>query len=196
MHQRTRLAIDVLASPLGELRIVCTANALCALDYGDCAARMDALLQRRYSAYEVTRTPDPLGITTRLERYFAGELAALDAIATFGGGTLYQERVWAALRTIAPGATRTYGQIAVQLGATHARAVGHANSLNPIAIVVPCHRVIGANATLTGYAGGVERKSWLLDHEARYGGRALSFAHHHPQWRPMRAEGTQCSERS
>ena len=83
--------------------------------------------------------------------------------------------MWQALRAIPPGQTRSYGELAVQLGGTHARAVGQANSLNPIAIVVPCHRVIGADATLTGYAGGLARKRWLLDHEAACGKIPLPF---------------------
>ncbi len=170
-----RLSSDIVASPLGRLHIVSVNGALCALDYGDFEDRMHALLRRRFGAYALLCGHDPLGMTALLDCYFAGDLGALDAVPVSGGGTVYQERVWAALRAIPPGQTRTYGDLAAQLGATHARAVGGANRLNPIAIVVPCHRVIGADAMLTGYAGGLERKAWLLGHEARHAGRSPAF---------------------
>ena len=169
-----RLSADVLPTPVGELLIVCDADALCIVDYDDFAPRMHASLARRYGAYDLVRVPNPLGVTALLERYFGGDLAAIEGVRVHTGGTPYQRRVWERLRTIPPGQTRTYGQIAAQLGETHARAVGHANSLNPIAIVVPCHRVIGADAALTGYAGGLARKRWLLEHETR-GGAPLAL---------------------
>jgi len=82
------------------------------------------------------------------------------------GGTEFQRTVWSALRTIPVGATRTYGQLAASIGRpTAPRAVGLANGRNPVAIVIPCHRVIGSNAALTGYGGGLPRKQWLLRHE-------------------------------
>jgi methylated-DNA-[protein]-cysteine S-methyltransferase len=161
-----RLSADTLATPIGELLIVCESTALCVVDYDGFDDRVRASLVRRYGSYEFVRTPNPLGATALLGRYFAGDLTAIDALPVNPGGTAYQRRVWDALRTIPAGQTRSYGQLAAQLGDTHARAVGHANSLNPIAIVVPCHRVIGADATLTGYAGGLARKRWLLDHES------------------------------
>ncbi len=102
-----------------------------------------------------------------LGRYFAGELKAIDRLKTANGGTAFQRKVWAALRTIPARATTSYGELAARLGMPKAaRAVGLANGANPIAIVVPCHRVIGANGTLTGYGGGLARKRWLLAHEA------------------------------
>lgn len=170
-----RLRVDKLGSPIGDIAIVCTDRALCAVEFGDFDDRLQALLWRRNPSYELVRSRDPLGVTARLERYFDGDLAALEDLAVDGGGSAYRERVWAALRAIPAGQTRTYAQVAAQVGATHARAVGQANSLNPIAIVVPCHRVIGANAALTGYAGGLARKRWLLDHEARHAGGAPPF---------------------
>jgi methylated-DNA-[protein]-cysteine S-methyltransferase len=171
--QRVRLAVDTLPTPIGQLLIVCDPDALCVVDYDDFADRMRISLERRYGAYDLVPTPNPLGITAALERYFGGDLSALDPQRVNSGGTPYQRRVWDQLRTIPPGQTRTYGQLAQQIGGTHARAVGQANSLNPVAIVVPCHRVIGANAALTGYAGGLHRKLWLLDHEAHHGSRLL-----------------------
>ena len=98
--------------------------------------------------------------------YFAGDLAALDSLPVAGIGSDFQRRVWAALRTIPAGTTQSYGQLAAAIGQPAAsRAVGLANGANPIGIVVPCHRVIGTSGALTGYAGGVERKAWLLIHE-------------------------------
>jgi methylated-DNA-[protein]-cysteine S-methyltransferase len=93
-------------------------------------------------------------------------LAAWIIIPVNGGGTEFQQQVWQMLQTIPLGTTISYGELATKIGKpTAARAVGMANSLNPVAIVVPCHRVIGAKAKLTGYAGGIDRKQWLLQHE-------------------------------
>ena len=103
-----------------------------------------------------------------ISRYFAGELSAIDTIPVATSGTPFQQEVWQALRKIPCGATTSYGKLAQQIGRPAAvRAVGLANGSNPIAVVVPCHRVIGANGSLTGYGGGLERKRWLLDHEKR-----------------------------
>jgi methylated-DNA-[protein]-cysteine S-methyltransferase len=93
-------------------------------------------------------------------------------------GAPFELRVWEALRKIPAGCTSTYGAIAKQLGSAGAsRAVGLANGANPIAIIVPCHRVIGSNGTLTGYGGGLDRKQWLIDHERRWRSDALPFSH-------------------
>lgn len=170
-----RLSIDSFASPLGELRIVVADGALCALEFAGFDARMHELFARRFPAYELIEQRDPFGIGSVVRRYFDGDIGAVDELRVDGGGTPYQQRVWAQLRMIPAGATRTYGEIAARLSGTHPRAVGHANSLNPIAIVVPCHRAIGAAAALTGYAGGLHRKRWLLDHEAHYVGRSLNL---------------------
>lgn len=114
---------------------------------------------------EATAEP-PLALADALAGYFAGNLAALDALPVAPAGSDFQRRVWALLRAIAPGETRSYGDLARELGQPGAaRAVGLANGANPIAIIIPCHRVIGANGTLTGYAGGMARKAWLLRHE-------------------------------
>ncbi|HJW33876.1 MAG TPA: methylated-DNA--[protein]-cysteine S-methyltransferase [Holophagaceae bacterium] len=101
-----------------------------------------------------------------LEAYFAGELAALDAVAVNPGGTPFQQEVWKALREIPAGTRLTYAQLATRLGRPAAlRAVGHANGANPISLVIPCHRLLGADGSLTGYGGGLKRKAWLLAHE-------------------------------
>ena len=104
----------------------------------------------------------------QLDAYWAGDLFDFD-LPLAPGGTPFQNKVWAALRTIPYGTTVSYGDIARKIGSpTASRAVGAANGRNPIAIVVPCHRVIGANGTLTGYAGGLDMKRALLDHELGY----------------------------
>ena len=127
---------------------------------------MRASLARRHGTGRLAGRGDPLGAVDSLEAYFAGDLAALDALAAEGDGTPFQRAVWTALREIPPASTASYGEIAARLGKPGAsRAVGRANGQNPVAIVVPCHRVIGANGTLTGYGGGLPRKRWLLAHE-------------------------------
>ncbi len=157
------------ASPIADLLLVTDGEGqLRALDFADYEERMRRLLARHYGSVTLEEGAAPLAITDALDRYFAGNLAALDTIPIATGGTEFQRMVWAALRQIPPGETSGYGALAARIGkAGAARAVGLANGLNPISIVVPCHRVIGASGALTGYAGGVERKKWLLEHEAR-----------------------------
>jgi len=105
-------------------------------------------------------------VSRRIEAYFAGELDALDRIRVDAGGTPFQQRVWAALRCVPAGRTCSYSELAGEIGVPRAvRAVGLANARNPIPLVVPCHRVIGKDGSLTGYGGGLWRKRWLLDHE-------------------------------
>jgi methylated-DNA-[protein]-cysteine S-methyltransferase len=141
-------------------------GALRALDYAGYEARMHKLLRAHYGKLELRDAAIPSGLADRIGRYFAGEFAALDDVVCETSGTAFQRRVWKALRDIAPGTTTTYGAIARRFDMPHgARAVGLANGANPIAIVVPCHRVVGASGALTGYAGGLQRKQWLLDHE-------------------------------
>ena len=108
----------------------------------------------------------PAATRRALQRYFAGKLQAIDEIPVQTGGTPFQSNVWRALRTIPAGTTLSYGRMAHQLKCPLAvRAVGFANGSNPISIVIPCHRLIGADGSLTGYGGGLERKRWLLEHE-------------------------------
>lgn len=104
-------------------------------------------------------------VVEQLAAYFAGELTEFDVVLEMAG-TEFQRRVWTALLTIPYGQTRSYGQLASLIGApTASRAVGLANGRNPISIIVPCHRVIGSNGSLTGYGGGIDRKRTLLDLE-------------------------------
>lgn len=139
-----------------------------AIDWSDCEARMHRLLRLHYGEGGVVLVEGdtPRAVREVLERYFAGDLGAIEALTVATGGTAFQREVWAALRTIPAGETRSYGELAEALDRPRAvRAVGLANGANPIGIVVPCHRVVGKGGALTGYAGGVERKRWLLAHE-------------------------------
>lgn len=160
------LTLSRYAAPEAELLVVTDGDTLRALDFADFAARMRMLLACHYGAVTLTDGPTPASIARALDAYFAGDLTALDTVPVATGGSDFQRAVWAALRAIPPGTTTGYGALAAALGRPGAaRAVGLANGANPIGIVVPCHRVIGANGRLTGYAGGVGRKEWLLRHE-------------------------------
>jgi methylated-DNA-[protein]-cysteine S-methyltransferase len=171
---RVALSVEPVETPLGAILLVADGEgALSAADFADFEARLHALLDRRLgrAGYSLAPGSVPAAITAALARYFAGDLAAIAAIPVTAGGTAFQAAVWSALRTIAPGRRLSYGQLADALGQSgSARAVGHANGANPVSIIVPCHRLVGANGALTGYGGGIERKRWLLDHEARHVG--------------------------
>ena len=177
-----RLHLADITSPVGTILLVHDeAGRLRALDFGDYAARMHRLLRLHYGQADLAQAPPPVRTVQALEAYFSGAHAAVDAIPVETGGTPFQRRVWQALRTIPVGRTTTYGALAVQIGSPKAmRAVGLANGANPVAIVVPCHRVIGANGALTGFGGGLPRKQWLLEHEGAHGGGDL-FATPAPQ---------------
>jgi len=161
------LTLDRIATPVGEVLLVTDADgAVRALDFEDYEPRMMRLLERHAPGAVLVpgRAPEP--VRGAVQAYFGGAVRAVDAVVVKTGGTAFQRAVWAALRAIPAGQTRSYGQLAAAIGAPRAvRAVGLANGQNPIGVIVPCHRVIGANGTLTGYAGGVERKRWLLRHE-------------------------------
>jgi methylated-DNA-[protein]-cysteine S-methyltransferase len=168
------LQIDRIDSPIGEILLIVDDGHLCSLDFADCEPRMMAFLSRRYGHFRLERTADPHGFSSRMREYLTGNFHALDEIPVNTGGTPFQQEVWSMLRTIAPGTTMTYGEMAAKLGRPTAyRAVGGANAHNPISIVIPCHRLVGANASLTGYGGGFERKQWLLWHEG-FGGQLRS----------------------
>jgi methylated-DNA-[protein]-cysteine S-methyltransferase len=166
---------DEFSSPIGALFMVAdSGGALCMLEFKDQAERWRPLLARRFADAPVVAKSGAFGIAKAMERYFDGNMAAIDALRVHAKGTQFQCAVWAALRKISAGTTTTYGTLAKKLGRPAAmRAVGHANGTNPIAIVVPCHRVVGSDGSLTGYGGGLERKRWLLEHEARHAPRNL-----------------------
>jgi methylated-DNA-[protein]-cysteine S-methyltransferase len=169
MSPTLRLLTETLSTPIGKLVVISDENGrLRAIDWIDYDDRMHRLLARHYGKDNVTLTPTSrsLGLTSAVAAYFDGDLHAIDSLSTATEGTLFQKRVWLALREIPAGQTVSYGALARHIGQPAAvRAVGLANGANPIGIVVPCHRVIGADSSLTGYGGGLERKRWLLDHE-------------------------------
>jgi methylated-DNA-[protein]-cysteine S-methyltransferase len=161
--------IDRLATPIGELIVIADADgALRTIDWTDHEERMKLLLDRYYGKGRYTLTPkrDPGGLTSAMRRYFKGEIGVLQDLAVATSGTDFQTSVWKALRKIKGGTTISYAELASRIGKPKAvRAAGLANGQNPISIVVPCHRVIGSNGSLTGYGGGLHRKQWLLAHE-------------------------------
>jgi methylated-DNA-[protein]-cysteine S-methyltransferase len=161
------LAFDRIPTPAGEALVMWDADMrLRVFDWTGYEPRMRRLLERHYGPVEPTAAVAPPAIKAALSAYFAGDLTSLDAIECATGGTPFQRAVWAALRGIPPGTTLSYGALAKRIGRPAAvRAVGLANGANPIGLVVPCHRVIGADGSLTGYGGGIERKRWLLRHE-------------------------------
>jgi methylated-DNA-[protein]-cysteine S-methyltransferase len=165
------LFIDRVESPIGTMLVFHDSEErLRALDFHDYEPRMRRLFRLHWgqegSDFVVKNRKTPLAIREALAAYFAGDLTAIEGVSVTTAGTSFQREVWAALRKIRPGTTLSYGALAQQLGRpTSVRAVGLANGANPVAIVVPCHRVIGADASLTGYGGGIERKKWLLTHE-------------------------------
>jgi methylated-DNA-[protein]-cysteine S-methyltransferase len=156
-------------TPTGPMLILTDDEQLLrAVDWEDHQARMHLLLRRQYRGINIrvreSRYESPA--KRALDAYFGGEIDAVNELVTATGGTHFQQLVWTALRHIPSGTTISYRELAIKLGrAVAARAVGLANGANPIAIVTPCHRVIGADASLTGYGGGLERKRWLLQHE-------------------------------
>jgi methylated-DNA-[protein]-cysteine S-methyltransferase len=159
--------LDRLETPIGIALLVSDADgALRALDWEDYETRLRQLLRLHYGATVLQQVSAPDQLKAALRSYFAGDLDSLKLIKWRVAGTPFQRKVWTALTTIPPGTTTSYGALAAQLGMPQAvRAVGHANGSNPISVVVPCHRVIGANGSLTGYGGGLARKQWLLRHE-------------------------------
>jgi methylated-DNA-[protein]-cysteine S-methyltransferase len=167
--QPETLTLGRVNTPTGEVLLITDGDgAVRALDFAGFEARMMRLLGRHWPLATLVESPAPPTVRAAVEAYFDGELAALDGLAVRTSGTVFQRSVWAALRAIPHGETRTYGQLAAAIGKPKAvRAAGLANGQNPVALIVPCHRVIGANGSLTGYAGGIERKRWLLDHERR-----------------------------
>ena len=160
------LLFDEINSPLGPMLLVCRNGALANLDWTEFADRQRAQLVRRFGDVPWKKVADPHGFSGRVQDYFASNLNALDDIPVDTGGTPFQGLVWQALRSIRPGITVSYAELAQRIGRPgSARAVGHANSLNPVCLVLPCHRVVGSDARLVGYAGGLDRKRWLLNHE-------------------------------
>ena len=155
-----------LPSPIGDLTAFVHGDALVALELPATYRPVDHILGRRFGDVPVEDVDEALDLRARFAAYLRGDLVALDAIPVDTGGTPFQRSVWAALRRIPAGHTWSYTEVARAVGAPGAvRAVGAANGANPVAIVVPCHRVVRSDGTLGGYGGGLDRKRWLLAHE-------------------------------
>ena len=163
------LWVDRLETPIGRMLVVADEEGnLRATFWTEKDRGMEAFLRRHYAGLRVefAEARDLHGLTAAVGRYFAGQVHAIDDLPVKTAGTEFQRTVWRALREIPCGTTISYGELARRIGRPDAvRAVGLANGANPVGVVVPCHRVIGANGSRTGYGGGVERKQWLLDHE-------------------------------
>ncbi len=161
-----QLYSDICESPIGEICIVADGNELCFLDFMENEARRKKLLKRRFGAYQKTTDINVLGMRDRLKRYFDGDWSAFQDLSISKSGTEFQRSVWEALTRIPVGSAISYHRLAMECRNPAAiRAAASANANNPVAIVVPCHRVIGKDGTVRGYAGGEERKAWLLRHE-------------------------------
>ena len=164
-----KLLLSELDSPLGPMQLVTDGRgSVRALDFKERFARLQRNLRERHGLYELAEAPAPAAVADALQCYFAGDVQALDGIDITTGGLDVQRKAWAALRRIPVGQTTTYGALGHSLGITDWRAavdMGVAVGANPIAVIEPCHRVTAANGDLKGYAWGLHRKRWLLEHE-------------------------------
>jgi methylated-DNA-[protein]-cysteine S-methyltransferase len=157
---------DTIPTPIGEMTLIARDGVLLLLEFSDAGERIDREMKKRFGDVDFLPKENPFGLSAKVTAYFSGDFTIIDDIPTESDGTEFQTRVWAELRRIPRGVTISYGELAKRLGDKNLmRAVGLANGRNPISIVVPCHRVIGADGSLTGYGGGVARKEWLLKHE-------------------------------
>ena len=158
--------LTTVESPIGSLTIAAHEGHVCLVHFGSETPAVRRQLARWYPGSEIRQHEDPAGAVSVLHEYFRGNTSALDEVQVELNGTPFQRNVWTALRRIPAGATSSYAALARDIGVPAAvRAVGAANGANPVAVIVPCHRVIGSNGTLTGYGGGLDRKRWLLQHE-------------------------------
>ncbi len=170
MSEVMNLSMDRIETPIGEMLVVTDRDGnLRAVDWTDHETRMRRLLRLHYGeeGFKLEPARCPNRLRNAINGYFAGELTAINSLPVQTGGTSFQREVWRALREITCGTTISYAELARRIGRPAAvRAVGLANGSNPVGVIVPCHRVIGADGSLTGYGGGIERKRWLLKHEA------------------------------
>src|SRR5215469_598341 len=175
------LILDTIPAPIGAFLVATDQDGvLRAVDFWADEPRLRTLLKRQYGDVRVETGQAPAPIRRAFEDYFAGDIRALEKVPVATVGTGFQRKVWAALQRIPAGETRSYGQLAAEIGEPDAaRAVGLANGQNPIAIVIPCHRVIGADGSLTGFGGGLPRKRWLLTHEG------AAYKENRPRKRPQ-----------
>ena len=164
-----KMTLSEWESPLGRMLLASDGlGRVRALEFAERASRLHRNLGEHRGTYAWSAGPTPSAIAHALGAYFAGDLSALDQVEVATAGSALQERAWAALRRLPVGHTTSYGALGKMLGLTDWRAaidIGAAVGANPIALVVPCHRVVGAQGELKGYAWGLHRKRWLLEHE-------------------------------
>lgn len=167
-----QLYVERIKTPIGALLITHDGLGLANIAFADREERRAGELKRDFPNATATRSPKRTRFADALELYFSGDIKAIDKLPVIDFGTDFQKRCWKALRRVPVGSTRSYGAHARIIGRPNAsRAVGAANGFNPISIVVPCHRLVGANGSLVHYGGGLERKRWLIDHEANHTSR-------------------------
>jgi methylated-DNA-[protein]-cysteine S-methyltransferase len=173
MDKVLQLLLDQIHTPLGGLLIATDQDGnLRATSWSDYQIDLRPSLELHYgrNGFTIQHGSNAGGLTDAIARYFAGDLTAIDNLPVQTAGTPFQRDVWRALREIPCGTTISYAELAARIGRPKAvRAVGLANGSNPVGVVVPCHRVIGSDGSLTGYGGGIERKRWLLRHEHALG---------------------------
>jgi len=161
-----QLQSSIYNSPIGEIIILHADGKLCYLDFSDNDQRMDQLLGTRFGQYQINAGSRPPRIHKQLDRYFAGKPELFEGVELDTGGTEFQQKVWQKLMTIPRGETLDYSALASRTGRPKAvRAAASSNARNPVSIVIPCHRVIGKDGSLRGYAGGKDRKQFLLELE-------------------------------
>ena len=165
----TQIVQSSCPSPIGELNLFTCGDKVIAIEFAD-QGRTIGILGRHLQSVAIVAGPAPGPLLAALKEYFdCGDCTGFDDLRLSPLGTPFQQLVWARLRCVPPGATISYSDLARSIGKPRAaRAVGLANGHNPIPIIIPCHRVIGANGALTGYGSGLDRKAWLLNHERSF----------------------------
>ena len=159
-----QLIKSTYATPVGDLTILVEDQVIVICEFADRQQRVEEQVKRFYPNHTIIEQELYPALVKKLEAYFAGDRDVLNSIPSSPVGTPYEQLVWKALQDIPAGNTMSYGELAKQLGSSP-RAIGRANGRNPVCLIHPCHRVIGADGSLTGYAGGLDRKEWLLKHE-------------------------------
>jgi methylated-DNA-[protein]-cysteine S-methyltransferase len=160
------LLVATLQTPIGPIEVVTKGGILCGITFEGHGASTRAWMEKRFGEIGIEQHASLGEVTDRIAAYFAGDVAAVEALPVDTGGTTFQTRVWEALRKITPGTTASYGEVAKMIWREKAaRPVGMATGRNPIPIVIPCHRVVASDGTLGGFGGGIQRKRWLLAHE-------------------------------
>jgi methylated-DNA-[protein]-cysteine S-methyltransferase len=170
MPEQDTFFFDQIKTPIGNMILFADGDGALRMTWFDPKdGRWKKFFTRRYPDAKLVARRNPSGLSASMRAYYEGDVYILDKLAVVFGGTPFQNRVWSALRTIPCGTTVSYGTLAKRIRQPKAvRAVGLANGSNPIGVVVPCHRVIGSDGSLTGHGGGLPRKHWLLAHEAKH----------------------------